>query len=218
MVDTEDPGEERTMDDSSSAIFIGACAGGLVAILVVVIFFVVSASRKPADVFKTKPKNLRPLVTSIPYGEAINRLLGQAPSQGYKIEEVVPDGSRVILSTPITLFSYGFFYPVYFSVQPDRSTLVEVGIASRAFQWGPVVTHNHDKCFKMVAQAVLPYAVPMQTQVPPPYPVYPQQPAPPSYSPQAQAPYPPYSTPPPPQYPSYPGQPPGSGPQNNQQR
>jgi hypothetical protein len=188
------------MSDSSSGILIAACLSFLVVVAGVAAIYFIALTRKPTDAVKEKPSNLKAVSSPLPYSDAINRVLGFAQSQGYKVEEVLPDGSRAILSTPITFLSYGFFYPIYFSVEPGGGTLVEVGIASRAIQWGPVVTHNHEKCFTMVRQAVLPYTPP--SQPPPPYP---QQPPP--YSSQ-----PPYPSQPPANPSSYPNQPPGGGP------
>jgi hypothetical protein len=166
---------------------------------------VIAMNRKPADAVKEKPKNVRHVSSPLPYSDAINRVLGFAQSQGYKVEEVLPDGSRAILSTPVNLFSYGFFFPVYFSVGPGGGTFVEVGIAGRAFQWGPIVTRNHDKFYTLVQQAVLPYAPPQPPSA------YPQQIPPPPY-PSQPPPYSPYPDQPPPN-PQYPNQPPpGSGP------
>lgn len=154
------------IDTVSTGALTGACIGGFVVVIGVVIFYWIASSRKPAEVVKDKPANLQRLSTPLQYSEAINRVLGLAPLQGYKVEEVTPDGSGVILSTPLSFFNYGFFYPIYFSVEPGGSTLVEVGIKSRAFQWGPVVTNSQKKCFAMVMQAFMPYIPPSQ----PPYP------------------------------------------------
>ncbi|MGA7733386.1 MAG: hypothetical protein WCD37_19160 [Chloroflexia bacterium] len=199
----------------SSAIYIAACLSFLLVIAGVIAIYFIAATRKASDAVKEKPTNLKRVSAPLPYSDTINRVLGVAAGQGYKVEEVAHDGSRAILSTPITIFSYGFFYPIYFSVEPGGGTLVEVGIASRAIQWGPVVTHNHEKCFNMVRQAVLPYAPPSK---PPPYPQQPM-PAPYSSQPPPYLPYPnqppagpSYPNQPPPPYPPNPNQPPGSGP------
>ncbi len=192
------------MDDTgSSAVLIVACLGFLIVVGAVVAIYVFALTRKATDAVKTKPRNIRSFSTPIPYGDAINRLLGFAPTQSYKVEDVAPDGSRVILGTSITFFSYGFFYPIYFSVEPGGSTIVEVGIVSRAFQWGPVVSFNHDKVFNMVRQAVLPYVPTAQ----PPSPYSSQPPQPPQYTA-----YPPNQPPPPPPAnPPYPSQSPTGG-------
>lgn len=143
------------MYDSSSSILIFACLGSLFSLVFLVGVYVFALNRKATDAVSTKPTRLKTLVSPLGYSDAITRLIQVAPTQGYKIEDVAPDGSRVILGTSITFFSYGFFYPVYFSVAPN-GTLVEIGIVSRAFQWGPVVTFNHDKTTTMLSNALLP--------------------------------------------------------------
>jgi hypothetical protein len=196
-------------DSISGGVLILACLGFLVVVGTVAVIYIYALTRKATDAVKEKPRDLRRVSTPLAYGDAINRVLAVAPGQGYKVEDVAPDGSRIILSTPLTFFSYGFFYPIYFSVEPPGTTLVEVGIASRAIQWGPVVTFNHDKCMTMVSNAVLAYIPAMPAQPSTPY----GQPAtPPPYPSQPPA-YPPYpgQPPSPPPPPPYPGQPPPAG-------
>lgn len=201
--------------DSLIPLYLG-CFSLLFVIALTVGIYLFAANRKATSAVTTKPSRLRIVHSPLGYSDAINRLVQVAPTQGYKVEDVTSDGSRVILGSNITFFSYGFFYPVYFSVEPS-GTLVEIGIVSRAFQWGPVVTFNHDKITTMIGNALMPY-IPTQypLQAPPqfsPYPPYPNQPPPnatmpmPPPTPQ----YPPYSPPPvqpPPQSPPYtPGNP-----------
>jgi hypothetical protein len=194
--------EDRMSSVGSSTILIMACLSFLVLVAGVGAIYFIAITRKAQDAVKEKPRNLRALTTPMTYSDAINRLLQAAPAQGYKVEDVTPDGSRVILSTPITFLSYGFFYPIYFSAVPG-GTMVEVGIASRALQWGPVVTHNLDKITNVVGNAILAYPPVYNAQ-----PQYGQQPPSAQYPgqlPQAQN--QPYPYPPSPGAPAAPGAP-----------
>jgi hypothetical protein len=163
---------------SSASAISGACIGLAVSLVIVAIYFLIAMTRKPAAVVREKPRNLRQLVTPWGYHAAVTSVLQAMPAHGFKVEEVTPDGSRMILSTPITVWSYGFFYPIYFSAQPGGGTLVEVGIASRAMQWGPFVSRNHEKVFNLVREVVMPYipAGPPQLQYPPAPAPHPQHP------------------------------------------
>ncbi|OLT48971.1 hypothetical protein BJF85_11010 [Saccharomonospora sp. CUA-673] len=76
--------------------------------------------------------------------QALYGWLTQYSPDGYKIEDVDPSTGRFVLSSRPTLFSWGFFFPgvVYADQYGSR---LELGITSRAVQWGPVVTKAHRK-------------------------------------------------------------------------
>jgi hypothetical protein len=198
-------------DTSALSILMLSCFGFLFLVALTVGIYVFAARRKATDAVTTRPTNLKTLVSPLGYSDAINRLIQVAPTQGYKVEDVAPGGSRVILGTPVTFFSYGFFYPVYFSVAPG-GTLVEVGIVSRALQWGPIVSFNHDKTTTMIRNALLPY---MPAQLPyqnAPYQYGAGQPPPNPTVPMPPPQYPAYPQPPVQQPPSSPAEPPRANP------
>ena len=59
----------------------------------------------------------------------------------------------VVLATGVTGFSWGFFYPIFVTASGSGSTL-EIGIKSRIFQAGPVVTNNHKAAVAEIEQAL----------------------------------------------------------------
>ncbi len=56
----------------------------------------------------------------------------------------VRNANRVVLSDKATLSSFGFFYPIQVTPAPGGGSKVEIGIASRGNQWGPLVTKAHN--------------------------------------------------------------------------
>ncbi len=77
----------------------------------------------------------------------------------YTIEDIDESIGRIILSSIPNWISgwisgWGFFYPVYVSIQNDGNTLVEVGIKSRLYQGGPLVTRAHKKFYNRVKSAI----------------------------------------------------------------
>lgn len=141
--------------DSSAflIIFFGLACFFVLVIGITAAFYIVALTRKASDAVRNKPRNVRALITTLAPYDVYNRLLQVALAAGYKIEDITPDSSRITLGTSLTFFSYGFFYPIYLYSLPNGGTMLEVGIVSRSFQWGPVVTHNHDKCITMVRNA-----------------------------------------------------------------
>jgi hypothetical protein len=71
----------------------------------------------------------------------------------YELVEDLPDRRLITLKSRPTLFSWGFFFPIYLDSQPNATTQVTVGIESRAFQMaGPVVIHHHKRCLEALRQ------------------------------------------------------------------
>ncbi|HET6613190.1 MAG TPA: hypothetical protein VFG83_14430 [Kofleriaceae bacterium] len=72
----------------------------------------------------------------------------------FAVEDRDPQTHVVLLSTKPTLATWGFFYPVVVAARPGGGTIIQVGIKSRLFQAGPLVTKWHNKCLKAIDQAV----------------------------------------------------------------
>ena len=59
------------------------------------------------------------------------------------------EGPIVILSSPVSFGSWGFFYPVHVHAEGSGSRIV-VGIKSKVLQIGPLVTRAHNKCVEAI--------------------------------------------------------------------
>lgn len=59
------------------------------------------------------------------------------------------EGPIVILSSGVTFGSWGFFYPVHVHPEGSGSKIV-VGISSKVFQIGPLVTRARNKCVEAI--------------------------------------------------------------------
>ena len=81
--------------------------------------------------------------------DVILRLQERAPGSGLKVALVDDAGDRIILGEGMTLFSWGMFFPITTSTQAS-DTVVTVGLTPRAPQYGPVLTHKHNKAMDKV--------------------------------------------------------------------
>lgn len=111
-------------------------------------------TRKALDLVKEKPSRIKTISTLLPPTEAAHRIVTHAPTERYKVEDVASDSSRVVLSTPVGLFSYGFFFPIYFTSMPDGSTSVEVGVTTPVPHRGFAIYMHHNRCLDMVSRAL----------------------------------------------------------------
>lgn len=125
------------------------------AISIFFMFIHISKTRKAPFLLKQKPKRLLRFSTSQSPQKIIEQVILLAHTFNYPIEDIDESRGRIILSSSINWTSWGFFYPIYTSLQNDGKTLVEVGIKSRLYQYGPLVTRAHKKFYNKVKNAIL---------------------------------------------------------------
>jgi hypothetical protein len=71
----------------------------------------------------------------------------------YKVDDRDPNTHALVLSSPVTFFSWGFFYPVFLHAE-GTGTRIQIGVHSKLIQMGPVVTNAHNKCVAAIEQAL----------------------------------------------------------------
>ncbi len=122
----------------------------ILAITITSILSYYSSKRDSSFLLKKKPKHLMALNTKLLPTEIITIIINDiSPKLGYKVESFDVEKKNIVLSSPGTLFSWGFFYPIYITSQDDLS-VVEIGIRSKLFQGGPIRTKQHKKCFHAI--------------------------------------------------------------------
>ena len=126
--------------------------------LAISVFFMllhISKTRKATSLLKYKPKLLLRFFTTQSPQTIIEQVSLLAGTFNYTIEDIDESIGRIILGSSFNWISWGFFYPVYISIQNDGKTCVEVGIKSRLFQYGPLVTRAHKKFYNRVKNTIL---------------------------------------------------------------
>ena len=71
----------------------------------------------------------------------------------FKVDDSDAAANILVLSSPVTLFSWGFLYPVFITPNGSGSKIV-VGCGSKLIQIGPVVTNAHNKCVAAIRAAL----------------------------------------------------------------
>jgi hypothetical protein len=77
------------------------------------------------------------------------RLIGHP----FKVDDSDAASNILVLSSPVTLFSWGFLYPVFITPNGSGSKIV-IGCGSKLIQIGPVVTNAHNKCIAAIRAAL----------------------------------------------------------------
>lgn len=80
------------------------------------------------------------------------------PFDRYKVDDADATRRIVVLSIPPSLFAWGFFFPVWIEASPSGGSLVEIGIESKLFQWGPIVSRAHTRCVASIEGLLRPAA------------------------------------------------------------
>lgn len=136
----------------SDPFVVGLLVGALVGGVIVVVGLVVAFTRKSSLAQVGRTRRMRQLQSSLPPHLALARIIEGTPAHGFVVEEHAP-GKGALLSTKPTFTSWGFFYPVFVSPRPGGS-LIEIGIASKFVQVGPLVTSAHKRATQAVERVL----------------------------------------------------------------
>jgi hypothetical protein len=119
----------------------------MVAIAMVAIGFLVAFSRRgraSSARFDYKAIKLRTAGEPDAIFERIRELPALQPK--YKLDDQDPQQKILVFSSNPSLFSCGFFYPVVVTATAGGGSEIRIDIQSRFIQFGPVVSHNRQKC------------------------------------------------------------------------
>jgi len=109
----------------------------------VCVMFAVGLTRKGSVATIAMTARRISLHTAVPPDIVYVWLTQHCPT-GYLVEDADPARGIVILSSRLTGFTWGFFYPAVIYAEGAR-TRVDLGIKSKVFQYGPLVTRAHQK-------------------------------------------------------------------------
>ncbi|MCF7793061.1 MAG: hypothetical protein K9N09_04010 [Candidatus Cloacimonetes bacterium] len=84
-----------------------------------------------------KPKNLTQIYSQLEPEIILKSIIKFARISKYEIDHFDEENNIIILSKAIGFFDYGFFFPIYISIENSR-TLIEIGIKSKVLQLGPI--------------------------------------------------------------------------------
>jgi len=141
---------------------IGFWLGILVGGAIVTVMVIVALARK-ANARTARPTARNITVTTALAPDAAFAKLARAPLGRFRLGDSDPERNVLVFVSSITGFSWGFFFPVF--IRPGSGgpasggpapggSAIETGIASRAFQWGSLVTKSHKEFVAEVEKAL----------------------------------------------------------------
>lgn len=119
--------------------------GLIIGIIIAGIAFIISAMRKGSSVMESKPSRLESFEIKKAPQEALKAVIQSAQQAGYKVSAMDENRGRVVFEEGASATSVGFFFPIFISQSTNNSSLIEVGIKSKLFQVGPIVSRSHEK-------------------------------------------------------------------------
>lgn len=126
----------------------------LASIGIIFLFFWFVMKRKATDVAGKKPRKLKSFAVNRDKEKVLKTLISQIESKGYSLEDSSEHAADLLISDEMEATSWGFYYSIYLTPTDKHVTLIEVGIKSKVFQIGPVVTKHHLKCIEKL-QSIL---------------------------------------------------------------
>jgi hypothetical protein len=118
-----------------------------VALVILIVGYSIAFSRK-GKVGSTTIGKRRTVLHSSASPRQTLEALTQQPLSGYQTHDVGPLGA--VFATSPSFFSWGFLFPVDVTAVPDGSR-IDIGIRTRLYQYGPLVTRAHEKFAEAVA-------------------------------------------------------------------
>ena len=137
-----------------NTILFGAVLGACVGLVFSAIGYVMALQSKGLDYLQKMPGRVIMFETPMAPDAVTARLSHGLSGLPVELTATVPGGNRLLFAKKPGLFDWGFFYPVHIAATPSGGAQVQTGIASRAFQWGPLVTKAHQKFVDGVKAAV----------------------------------------------------------------
>jgi hypothetical protein len=105
------------------------------------VFYLIALTRKGRVGVTTIGSRRRELFVPLDAASVFARL--QRVDVRYRIDDADPASKRLVLSSSPSLFTWGFLYPIHIRDYTGGGSHIEIGIRSRVFQAGPLVTRAH---------------------------------------------------------------------------
>ena len=132
---------------------------GLIVIFALIMLCQTFASmRKSHSLINVRPKKIKSFQCDMELKEIMKVCIQFSYQYNLEIDFIDEENGILILSESASLKSnhWGFFYPIYIN-QSDTSgsaSSVDVGIKSKLFQFGPIVSRKHEKIFTGIRAAI----------------------------------------------------------------
>ena len=78
----------------------------------------------------------------------------QSIARPFRVEATDASANIVVLSSPVSFGSWGFFYPVIITANASGGSDLLVGCKSKVFRVGPLVTRAHERCVVAILESL----------------------------------------------------------------
>lgn len=135
-------------------MLVGAVIGATVALVMMLVVYISNRGKTGSEYLQKMTRRVMHVSTPKSPDEVLAALAGGIPALKAAPSATDPNTKRVVLATPMSFATWGFWFPVHVSAQANGVTILDIGITSRGFQWGPLVTQAHRNFANAVAAQV----------------------------------------------------------------
>src|SRR5215831_14477275 len=121
-------------------------------LLFVVVAYVIALTRKGRVGVTLIGSRRRELFVPLDAASVFARL--QRVDIRYRIDDADPATKRLVLSSSPSAFTWGFLFPININDYAGGGSHIEIGITSKVFQAGPLVTRAHGRLVDDITQAL----------------------------------------------------------------
>ncbi|MEQ8962155.1 MAG: hypothetical protein RLP02_30225 [Coleofasciculus sp. C2-GNP5-27] len=127
----------------------------IIVLSIVGIFCFIAATKKGESAIKSRPYKRSSFTTEVCPQEALKVIIRYALQTDYMIEALDENQKWIVLGKPVTFTNWGFFFPIWITNHDNKSTLIDVGIQSKAAQIGVLVSRMHERFFNEIKAVFL---------------------------------------------------------------
>lgn len=130
----------------------GALIGAVIGCVIVGLMLLIAFKRRGNIKIHRLGDRRREVQAAAAPAEVFERLKAIGPP--FRVDDSDGPQRRLVLSTQPSLASFGFFYPVVIQPRPDGGSTIHIGIESKLFQYGMIVTRWHKKAEQAITEQV----------------------------------------------------------------
>jgi hypothetical protein len=136
----------------NDAMMQGALYGAVIGGVVVVVMLLVAYSRRGSVAGTQLGGRRREVHTALDPDATFAAV--QRVGAPFRLDDANADRRALVLSSSPTIASWGFFYPIVITAGSGGGSTLVIGVRSKVFQYGPIVTRWHGKCVDAIEAAL----------------------------------------------------------------
>jgi hypothetical protein len=116
---------------------------------------IIAAMQSGSSVLGKRTSRTKTLTSPGQAKDIFKIILQSAQSSGYKIAAIDENNYNIVLEEKPSATTWGFFLPISITQEAQGIAQIEIGIKSKLYQLGPIVTRSHERCLNSIKATLL---------------------------------------------------------------